>query len=257
MNKLYRGTITLSFLFTIVVLVIIAFWANQNLLTNYAKMQVAHQKSQKINWRLLQQSTDFKMIQKQCQQLKDTDNNIFQKTFSEFAGMTGNKNLEKLEYGVFCRFHSLLNDVPKKNILQQQWHYVNEKLLSPLQIMPVSQPLQLTSNQQIKVYYLNKPNNKIIVQGTVYALVLAKGNLDITGKGTLRGMIITQGKIYALKYNNKGDWVEDTQACQGNVTSHCTEKIRLIYDKSVQTLIKNLGIWRWQKGSWYDFNETD
>lgn len=250
--QLRRGIISLTLLFLLLPLALLTLWGSQTLLTRYAKMGFNHQKAQQSHWRLEQESTDFQKLKQQCAEIKRDDHQPFRINFSE------NQGVRQMQFGTFCRYLSLLGDVPKKNLLLGQWRqYVHEDLLGELHLIPYRTPLILTENMPLSVYYLDKTENEIVVQGTVYALILARGNLHITGKGTLRGMIITQGTLYGLQQNRYGAWIEDTQRCSVKVTTRCTDKIRLVYDKKIQTLLNQLGKWVWQSGSWYDYRYTN
>ncbi len=249
--QLRHGFISLTILFLLLPLAILTLWGSQTLLTRYAKIHFNHKKAQQSHWKLEQESTDFQKLKQQCAEIKRDDHQPFRINFSENLGVA------KLQFGSFCRYFPLLGAVPKKNLLLEQWQdYVHEDLLTELHIFPYVQPLVLTKKMPLSVYYLDKAENEIVVQGTVYALILAKGNLHIRGKGTLRGMIITQGQLYGLQRNRYGAWVEDTQRCTTKITSRCKDKIRLVYDKNIPILLHQLGKWAWQKGSWYDYQYT-
>lgn len=253
MNKrLLRGQATLLFLFMIFPLIVATFWGNQMLLTRYATLHLAHAKAKDINWRLLEKSTDFYRAKQQCLQTKRADHQPYRINFSEKRGV------EELNFGSFCYYTPLIVNAPKKNLLIRQWTtYINEKLLSKLTITPSSQPLILNAASPFRIYYLADKENTLNIDGTIHAIVLARGNLHIHGKGTLRGMVITAGDIIGLQHNRYGDWVENSEHCQGRITMRCIEKVRIVYDKDVQKLLEDVGLWQWREGSWYDFNYTN
>lgn len=103
---------------------------------------------------------------------------------------------------IWCKAQTLFNDRPKKKMEKTQWHIVNELLLNHYlttkQLIPTatSSDRPLILKKKVDPFYvLNQQNNVIEIHGKVKTVIVSTGNVQIKGKGILRGALVAKGAV--------------------------------------------------------------
>lgn len=252
MKRFYQGTVTLTFLLFFSTILIGIFWLNEDLLQIYQKNTALHHQQSAIFFDL-QNRTAEHFIQTACQQLPPAETKQIQQIFFDSRGRT---------QGRYCSYQTLFKKDPKRSVLMKQWeNYVDEELLSAFHLTTSLSPLTLTPNTPPQIYFFNQKENLVQIQGKVFAILLVKGNLTLQGEGELRGIVISEGKIYHLAKRKHRDVVIDDRACPRDPIlgkpqgKHCLKYIHLTYDKKINELKKAFGRWQLAEHSWYDFEK--
>ena len=96
-----------------------------------------------------------------------------------------------------------------------------------------SPPKILNANKTPKLYWFSDSQAEVQINGTVSAVLIAEGDLKLTGKGRISGAVITNGNL-------------------------TLDGVTLAYGKPVvTTLVQQYSQWQLAEKSWSDFNVPD
>ncbi|TDQ59886.1 uncharacterized protein DUF2572 [Mesocricetibacter intestinalis] len=133
----------------------------------------------------------------------------------------------KLKQFLICRRHRLFQRLPTKGINEGGF-----PLFVHLESLPFfrSQLEDAASLYENKLYWFSGSDNQWELNGNIYALVVAEGNLTLRGKGKISGAVITGGKLQR------------------------SEGIQITYHAgTIAGAEQGYRLWRLAEKSWHDF----
>ncbi|WP_032093688.1 DUF2572 family protein [Necropsobacter rosorum] len=131
---------------------------------------------------------------------------------------------------VWCERLSLFQQAPKKALNPAAFgQYLTENLI-PLFAAELSPPPQsLPRANQDALYWFGPQQTEWALNGNINAVIVAQGDLTITGKGKISGTLITGGNFYK------------------------DEQVQITYNKTTVTnILRQYSRWRLAEKSWYD-----
>lgn len=224
MTALHRGIVTLTALILLSSALIILFLFNDELLRSYSAIRSQRSLYVKQNMQLQQlihQQKDTACLNVPL----DLAQNTYQVELSLPQSIA-----DSIHYYIGCQRVGLFKKAPTKKtsegeldqfIYRDKIQHYSSTLLAPE---------KLTANNVAKLYWINGNQTTIELDGDIYALILAEGNLIIQGKGNIRGAVVVGG------------------------TLQTEDKVRIAYNKdTVQKLVKQYSQWQLAEQSWHDF----
>lgn len=129
----------------------------------------------------------------------------------------------------WCVREKLFKQIPRKNALIGQFSdYIDQQKFS------LFAPHFDRLDPQGTLYWFSQSQAHWQIQQDVYGVIIAQGDLTITGQGRIRGAIITQGEL------------------------HLDPQISLTYHKNtVAYLTQKFSRWQMAEQSWYDFTPIE
>lgn len=141
---------------------------------------------------------------------------------------------DAIQYFLWCERMSLFKKSPTRGDNQGTFNdFIHTEKLSGFRPRFSSPPQILNANKTPKLYWFSDSQAEVQINGTVSAVLIAEGDLKLTGKGRISGAVITNG----------------------NLTLY---GVTLAYGKPVvTTLVQQYSQWQLTKKSWSDFNVPD
>ncbi|MDG6895906.1 DUF2572 family protein [Volucribacter amazonae] len=129
----------------------------------------------------------------------------------------------------WCVREKLFKQIPRKNRFIGQFdHYVNQQKFS------LFAPHFDHFDPKGTLYWFSQPHSHWQIQQDINAIIVAQGDLTITGKGHIRGSVITQGAL------------------------QLEPQISLTYSKNVvEYITQKFSRWQVAEQSWYDFTPNE
>ncbi len=132
---------------------------------------------------------------------------------------------------IWCRRQTLFKQSPKKGINEGQFNLmINAESLSLFRNKFESPPDKLPQDKSDHLYWLDKTKTEWTIEGDIYGIIIAEGDLHISGKGIIRGALISGGSI---------------------VTDNT---VSIVYRKATVTnLVQLYSQWQRAEKTWHDF----
>ena len=101
---------------------------------------------------------------------------------------------DKVAYSVWCKRAALFKKSPTKGINENMLQdFISSEKQADFQPHFVKVDTTLTAQKTLQVYWITQ--NQLEVKGNVSGILLAEGDLTLTGKGRISGAVITGGHI--------------------------------------------------------------
>lgn len=141
---------------------------------------------------------------------------------------------DSIQYFLWCERMSLFKKSPKQGGNQGALKdFVSSEKLAYFRPHFSSPPRILNANKTPKLYWFSDSQAEVEINGTVSAVLIAEGDLKLTGKGRISGAVITNGNL-------------------------TLDGVTLAYGKkTVVTLVRQYSQWQLAEKSWSDFNVQD
>ena len=141
---------------------------------------------------------------------------------------------DAIQYFLWCERMSLFKKSPKKGDNQGALKdFVTGEKLAYFRPHFSSPPRILNANKMPKLYWFSDSQAEVEINGTVSAVLIAEGDLKLTGKGRISGAVITSGNL-------------------------TLDGVSLAYGKkTVVALVQQYSQWQLAEKSWSDFNVQD
>ncbi len=141
---------------------------------------------------------------------------------------------DAIQYFLWCERMSLFKKSPKKGDNQGALKdFVTGEKLAYFRPHFSSPPRILNANKMPKLYWFSDSQAEVEINGTVSAILIAEGDLKLTGKGRISGAVITSGNL-------------------------TLDGVTLAYGKkTVVALVQQYSQWQLAEKSWSDFNVQD
>lgn len=141
---------------------------------------------------------------------------------------------DAIQYFLWCERMSLFKKSPKKGDNQGALKdFVSGEKLAYFRPHFSSPPRILNANKMPKLYWFSDSQAEVEINGTVSAVLIAEGDLKLTGKGRISGAVITSGNL-------------------------TLDGVTLAYGKkTVVALVQQYSQWQLAEKSWSDFNVQD
>ena len=140
---------------------------------------------------------------------------------------------DKVAYSVWCKRAELFKKSPTKGINENMLQdFISSEKQADFQPHFVKVDTTLTAQKTLQVYWITQ--NQLEVKGNVSGILLAEGDLTLTGKGRISGAVITGGSL------------------------KLEEGVTVAYGKAVVTkLVQEYSQWRLVDKSWSDLSAQD
>lgn len=155
-------------------------------------------------------------------------NNDFKSLKVEFESL---RKSDRTYQFIWCIRKSLLKKQPTKKTSETELsQYINLDLQDYFYHRLNSPPVILPRDKESYLYWFEDNVNEWELNGNVNAVVIAKGNLTLTGKGKISGAIITAGKL------------------------SIEPGVKIAYrPATISDIIRSYSYWQFAEKSWYDF----
>lgn len=150
---------------------------------------------------------------------------------SRFVAFETKKFDDSLSHFIWCKRQALFKQSPRTAVNESQFtDFINEEHLPVFQARLSSPPAILPKDRADYFYWFDRNQTEWELKGNLYAVIVAEGDLTITGKGRISGAVITGGRL------SKGT------------------DVQLAYRRStVAAVIQNYSRWMQAEKSWNDF----
>ena len=140
---------------------------------------------------------------------------------------------DKVAYSVWCKRAELFKKSPTKGINENRLRdFISSEKQADFQPHFVKVDTTLTAQKTPQVYWITQ--NQLEIKGNVSGILLAEGDLTLTGKGRISGAVITGGSL------------------------KLEEGATVAYGKAVVTkLVQEYSQWRLVDKSWSDLSAQD
>ena len=140
---------------------------------------------------------------------------------------------DAIQYSLWCQRMAIFKKAPTKGDNQGMLNnFIRMENLAEFRPHFVSPPNPLTSVKTPQLYWFDKTQTEWQVNGTVTAILIAEGDLKLTGKGRISGAVITGGKL-------------------------TLDGVTIAYGKRVvEPLVQQYSKWQLAEKSWHDFNSS-
>ena len=140
---------------------------------------------------------------------------------------------DKVAYSVWCKRAELFKKSPTKGINENMLRdFISSEKQADFQPHFVKVDTTLTAQKTPQVYWITQ--NQLEIKGNVSGILLAEGDLTLTGKGRISGAVITGGSL------------------------KLEEGVTVAYGKAVVTkLVQEYSQWRLVDKSWSDLSAQD
>lgn len=141
---------------------------------------------------------------------------------------------DSIQYFLWCERISLFKKSPKQGDNQGALKdFVSDEKFAYFRPHFSSPPRILNANKTPKLYWFSDSQAEVEINGTVSAVLIAEGDLKLTGKGRISGTVITNGNLIL-------------------------DGVTLAYGKkTVVALVQQYSQWQLAEKSWSDFNVQD
>lgn len=131
---------------------------------------------------------------------------------------------------IWCQRQALFKQSPKKGINEGKFsEMINEESVSLFR-GKFESPHNLAQDKSDYLYWLDKNQTDWIIEGDIYGVIIAEGDLHLSGKGRIRGAVISGGTIST------------------------DETVSIAYRKATVTnLVQLYSQWQRAEKTWHDF----
>ena len=163
-----------------------------------------------------------------CQNLPLNGAEKVKQVFFESSGAE-----DKVSYSVWCKRAELFKKSPTKGINENMLRdFISSEKQADFQPHFVKVDTTLTAQKTPQVYWITQ--SQLEIKGNVSGILLAEGDLSLTGKGRISGAVITGGSL------------------------KLEEGVTVAYGKAVVTkLVQEYSQWRLVDKSWSDLSAQD
>ncbi|MDG2959608.1 DUF2572 family protein [Bisgaard Taxon 10/6] len=131
---------------------------------------------------------------------------------------------------IWCRRQTLFKQSPKKGISEGQFNGMIHAESLSLFRDKFEPPDKLPQDKSDHLYWLDKTKTEWTIEGDIYGIIIAEGDLHISGRGIIRGAVISGGAIST------------------------DETVSIVYRKATVTnLVQLYSQWQRAEKSWHDF----
>ncbi|MFZ7200761.1 DUF2572 family protein [Avibacterium avium] len=221
--KAQKGIVTLTLLLLLSSLLMIAMLFNQEELHFYRAMNAQQKYYAENDVALLPISSQN--LQQECEKLPlDYADSVYR---LEFKNPTKkHRTFDDPAHFAWCERISLFQKTPSRGISAGEFSQYFDPEITPL----FAKVLQQENISKYPLYWFSEREIHWEINGNIYAVIVAEGDLTLSGKGEIRGAVITQGQL------------------------HQGENVKLVYNKkTLQEVVQAYRFWRLAKRSWYDF----
>ena len=222
-----KGIITLTILIFISGLLTVILLLDDSHLSFFRAQQ--NQRKHYVERTLQLQKMTEEKKQTACLNLSLNNNESVKQISITLDGAT-----DAIQYFLWCERMSLFKKSPKKGDNQGALKdFIRTEKLTDFRPHFSSPPKILNANKTPKLYWFSDSQAEDEINGTVSAVLIAEGDLKLTGKGRISGTVITNGNL-------------------------TLDGVTLAYGKPVVTaLVQQYSQWQLAEKSWSDFNVPD
>ena len=222
-----KGSITLTIMILISGLLTAFLLLDDNHLSFFRAQQ--NQRKHYVEKTLQLQKMTATKKQTACLDLPLNNNESVKQISIALEGST-----DAIQYFLWCERMSLFKKSPKKGDNQGALKdFVTGEKLAYFRPHFSSPPKILNANKTPKLYWFSDSQAEVEINGTVSAVLIAEGDLKLTGKGRISGAVITSGNL-------------------------TLDGVTLAYGKkTVVALVQQYSQWQLAEKSWSDFNVQD
>lgn len=225
--KIHRGFMTLSLLILLSSLLLILLLFDDGDLSLHSGLVTQRQRY----------VTENKILQQQFHQQKSTicstldlklPDNVSKATFS----LGTLKNQQEMNHFLWCQRQALFKLAPTKNINERQFSQFIAQEFKPLfRERFIQNTDYFPKGRDNHLFWFESNQNHWEIKGNINGIVIAEGDLTISGKGKISGAVITQGALLA------------------------ENSVSITYSKArVADLFKSYSRWQPVEKTWYDFS---
>ncbi|WP_040975736.1 DUF2572 family protein [Necropsobacter massiliensis] len=219
----YRGIMTLTLLMLLSALLVMFMRFDDDLLRLYSALP--SQRQVYLQAQLELQHISHEQAHAECNSVPlDNDDKTRRIRFEN------NEKNHRTFHFVWCERLSLFQQAPKKALNLggfEQYLAPELEALFAAELHPP--PPSLPSAKTGHLYWFNRQQTEWELNGNIYAVIVAQGDLLITGKGKISGALITGGKF------------------------HKSEQVQITYHKeTVTNIVRQYSRWQLAEKSWYD-----
>ncbi|WP_386698408.1 DUF2572 family protein [Lonepinella sp. MS14436] len=221
--KMHRGFVTISLLILLSSLLLIVLLFDDDSFRLHSTIAIQRQ-------RYIQQHIS---LQKQFQQQQsDLCKNLDLSLTGNFATASiTSPNSDEHQQFIWCQRQVLFKKSPSKNLNEGQFDdFVDKQAFALFQAKAIQNVNYFPTDKGNYLFWFDQANTEWQINGNLNGIVIATGDLHISGKGKITGSVITQG----------------TFSKEDNVT--------LTYKKTVVTeIVQSYSQWQNVEKTWYDF----
>ncbi|WP_243385084.1 DUF2572 family protein [Caviibacterium pharyngocola] len=221
----YRGMITLTLLLLLSSFVLLSLLFFDDVLRLH--LGITAQRKSYLAHNLPLQRISYEQKKTICQTLGlDNDNKSERMIFEN-----GEENDRTSDF-LWCKRIFLLKSTPKKALYEGEFDlYIDERALPALRAKLEFPASNAATDRNDHFYWFDAEQSEWEINGNINAVVVAQGDLTLSGKGKISGAVITKGVL------KKADAVQ------------------LVYRKAtVSEMWRAFSYWQLAEKSWYDFN---
>ena len=222
--KLYRGVMTLTLLVLLSTMLFLLLLFDDDILRLHSAL--VSQRTHYVDQSLLLQVRSQQEKSSACSSVPlDMTGNVYQVVFQRENFIDDNQQY------IWCERHALFKQSPTKAIYEGGLNtYIDSDKVSlfesELQPAPIPHPIDKYDH----FYWFDRTQTEFQLSGSIYAVIVAEGDLHLSGKGKISGSVITGGIL--------------------TVDSDVT----IVYRKAtVKNVVQQQSQWHRAEKSWYDF----
>ena len=227
MKKQLNGFASLSILILLSSILLLLLLVNDDLLHTHLATHI--QRQQYAQQDLALQFKTYQQFEKLCENVPlFTHSKVEKIVISHHSPQDKSNKFDEISHYLACKRIQLFKMQPKQNLKEKEFNdYIEQENLVDFKVE--SGPPNLWETKEPKLYWYSMNNAQVQLNGNFDGILIAEGNLTISGTGTIKGAIIT-GREF-----NKAD------------------QVRLAYNaKIVEKLYQQYSYWQAIKGTWYD-----
>lgn len=220
--NLKRGFITLGLLMLLSGILLLLLWIDDDNLSFHSGLAAQRQISIQQNMELQQQWQQQR--ENLCQQLElSAVENIKSLAISS-------PKIEDYQHFIWCKKLMLFKKIPKSKLNQGAFEDFIATELQPTFQAQISEAQRIQYDQPYYLIWFGAQQNHWQLDGDINAVLLAEGDLTLSGKGKIKGAVIIGGEF------------------------NLPNSITLSYNKYVvNDVVRMTSRWQLQEDSWHDF----
>lgn len=222
--NIQKGVVTLTLLMLLSSVLLILLFFDGDLISLHSS--IVSQRKIYLEQSLILQRQSISQKEKLCE--NQPLNNNLKSLKIEFESR---RKIDRTSQFVWCERKYLFKKRPKKATYEAGLsQYINLELLDLFQHKLHSPPAILPRDKANYLYWVEEKSAELEIQGNINAVVIAEGDLKLTGKGKISGTVITGGKL------------------------SIEPAVKIVYrSKTIIDLIRSYSYWQFAENSWYDF----
>ncbi|QLB12449.1 uncharacterized protein DUF2572 [Bisgaardia hudsonensis] len=230
MRVIEKGIMTLSLLLILSALLLILLFLDDGILKTHRSI-IALRKNY-LEHSLVLQNASQQNILHLCNTLSLDNNQKTHKIILENT-LKNDRTNDNISTAIWCDRHFLFKELPKKSTYQKEFkNYIDSEQLQIFKEKLVIPKNNLPKSKTATLYWFPKDHSQWEINNDLYGVVIAEDDLLISGKGKIRGTVITGGNLTLI------------------------EGVTVAYKKSViNSVVKEYSQWQLSSKSWYDFND--